>query len=402
MPDRRWLILLVLFLARTALAVQFQAVASAGPFLIVALAIDYASLGLLVGLHSLPGVVIAIPGGVLGQRLGAKRVALFGLFLMVVGGAVVGLSESFASAAVGRTVVGVGAVLFNVLATKMVADWFSGREIATAMGTLVSSWPLGIALGLLAFGSLGAEHGWAAIMHASTLCVLGGFALVALFYQEPTEAASLKQATLNLDLNRREWILVCIAGAIWALFNVAYIVVVSFGPEVFRQRGYSPVQANLIVSLIGWTLIPSIPLASAVVERFGRPGLAMLGSFTVVIIGLLALPFAHGVGQLAAFAMIALGMGVPPGLIMALPAQALRPETRAGGMGVYYTWYYGAMAILPGGAGLARDYTQSAAAPMAFAAGMIILCVAALILFRLVEDRLTDRLADSERPAYGR
>src|SRR6266571_2685718 len=130
MPDRRWLILLVLFLARTALAIQFQAVASAGPFLIVALAIDYASIGLLIGLHSLPGVAIAIPGGVIGQRFGARHVALIGLALMALGGAIMGLSQSFAWLAVGRTMLGIGAVLFNVLASKMVTDWFAGREIA--------------------------------------------------------------------------------------------------------------------------------------------------------------------------------------------------------------------------------------------------------------------------------
>jgi predicted MFS family arabinose efflux permease len=385
MPDRRWLILLVLFLARTALAIQFQAVASAGPFLIAALAIDYAALGLLIGLHSLPGVVIAIPGGMLGQRFGAKRLALIGLFLMTVGGTVMGFGRSFLLAAAGRTVLGVGAVLFNVLATKMVTDWFSGREIATAMGMLVSSWPLGIALGLLIFGSLGAAHGWAAIMHASTLCVLAGFLLVALFYQEPPGSTSSTQAKFKLELNRREWSLVCIAGAIWALFNVAYIVLVSFGPELFRQRGFSLVQANLVVSLIGWTLIPSIPLASAVAERFGRPGLAMLGSFTVTVLGLLVLPFASGAGLLAAFAMIVVGVGVPPGLIMALPAQQLRPETRAAGMGVYYTWYYAAMSSLPAGAGLARDYAGNAAAPMIFAAAMMVLCVVGLILFQTAQ-----------------
>lgn len=392
LPGRRWLILLVLFLARTALAIQFQAVASAGPFLIVALAIDYAALGLLIGLHSLPGVAIAIPGGVLGQKLGAKRVALIGLFLMAAGGAVVGFSRSFLWIAIGRTVLGVGAVLFNVLATKMITDWFSGREIATAMGTLVSSWPLGIALGLLVFGSLGAEHGWTAIMHTSTLCVLAGFVLVALFYQEPPGATPSTQAKLGLGLDRREWTLVCMAGAIWALFNVAYIVLVSFGPELFRQRGFSLVQANLIVSLIGWMLIPSIPLASAVTERWGRPRSAMLGSFTIIAVGLLVLPSAYGVGLLAAFAMIVVGMGVPPGLIMALPAQALRPETRAAGMGVYYTWYYGAMAILPAGAGLARDYAGGAAAPMAFAATMMTLYIVALLLFQSAQER-SDRHA---------
>jgi predicted MFS family arabinose efflux permease len=214
---------------------------------------------------------------------------------------------------------------------------------------------------------------------------MAGFLLVALFYREPLAVKSSTQAKLQLDLDRREWMLVCIAGAIWALFNVAYIVLVSFGPELFRQRGFSLMQANLVVSLIGWILIPSIPLASAVAERLGRPGFAMLGSFTIITLGLLVLPFAHGVDLIAAFTVIAVGMGVPPGLIMALPAQALRPETRAAGMGVYYTWYYTAMAILPAGAGLARDYAGSAAAPMIFAGAMMILCVVALILFQIAK-----------------
>src|SRR5689334_17994889 len=92
---RRWLFLFVLFLARTVPALQFQAVASAGPFLITALAVDYASLGLLIGLHSLPGVVIAIPGGMIGQKFGTKRVALIGLCLMAMGGIVMGSANHF-------------------------------------------------------------------------------------------------------------------------------------------------------------------------------------------------------------------------------------------------------------------------------------------------------------------
>jgi len=377
----RWLILFVLFVARTALALQFQGAASAGPFLIAALGIDFASIGLLIGLHSLPGVAIAIPGGVIGQRFGAKRVALIGLALMALGGIVMGLSPSFAWLAAGRTALGIGAVLFNVLATKMVTDWFAGREIATAMGVLVSSWPLGIALGLIGFGPLAVAYGWTAIMHASTLCVLLGFCVVALVYRDPPGMAPAGAARLRLDLDRREWTLVCIAGAIWALFNVAYIVLVSFGPELFTQRGFSLTQASFIVSLMGWTLIPAIPLAGFVAERSGRPDVVLLGAFAIVTIVMAILPFAEGVPFLAAFAVIVIGMGVPPGLIMALPSQALRPEMRAGGMGVYYAWYYAGMAVLPGGAGLARDLTGSAAAPALFAAAMMAFCVAALLLF---------------------
>src|SRR5215475_9511501 len=110
----RWLMLAVLFLARTAMALQFQTVASASPFLIDALAIDFASLGALIGLFMLPGVVIALPGGMLGQRFGAKRVLLAGLVLMAVGGVMMGLSSSFAMTAAGRIVSGTGAVFVTV------------------------------------------------------------------------------------------------------------------------------------------------------------------------------------------------------------------------------------------------------------------------------------------------
>src|ERR1044072_2572208 len=98
MADNRWLMLAVLFLARTAMDLQFQTVGSVGPFLMDALAIDFASFGALIGLYLLPGIAIALPGGMLAQRFGAKRVALVGLALMAIGGAAMGMSTSFMAA----------------------------------------------------------------------------------------------------------------------------------------------------------------------------------------------------------------------------------------------------------------------------------------------------------------
>jgi hypothetical protein len=68
---------------------------------------------------------------------------------------------------------------------------------------------------------------------------------------------------------------------------------------------------------------------------------------------------------------------------MALPAQVLQLENLAGGMGVYFTWYYAGMAVLPGLAGMARDLTASAAAPTLFASGMMALAFAGVAGFRL-------------------
>jgi MFS family permease len=128
----RWTMLAVLFLARTAMSFQFQSVGSLSPFLVPDLGLDYAVLGTLIGLYMLPGLVIALPGGVLGRRFGETRMCLLGLALITLGGLLMGLAETYALATIGRVIAGVGGVIINVLLTKMVADWFAGPEMMTA------------------------------------------------------------------------------------------------------------------------------------------------------------------------------------------------------------------------------------------------------------------------------
>ena len=72
---------------------------------------------------------------------------------------------------------------------------------------------------------------------------------------------------------------------------------------------------------------------------------------------------------------------------MALPAEALRPENRSAGMGVFYTCYYAAMAGLVPVAGLLRDAQDSASAPLVFGAVMMLLSAVSLLGFRIVQRR---------------
>ena len=216
MTRNRWTILALLFLARAAMGFQFQTVGSTAPVLVDTLALDYAALGTLIGLYMVPGVFIALPGGVLGARFGTKTVVLAGLALMAAGGVLMGLSTSFIGLSVGRLLSGTGAVLMNVLMTKMVTDWFAGREIGTAMAILISSWPLGLALGLLTFVPLAAWLGWQMVMHAAALMCGVWLIALAIVYRDPPGAPAEQAARLTIDLTAREWTLVSIAGWIWA------------------------------------------------------------------------------------------------------------------------------------------------------------------------------------------
>ena len=75
----------------------------------------------------LPGVVIALPGGVLMQRFGAVAIALVGLAAMAAGGALMGTTTSFTALVAGRLVSGTGAVLLNV-ALAVFLLWLRPRD----------------------------------------------------------------------------------------------------------------------------------------------------------------------------------------------------------------------------------------------------------------------------------
>lgn len=83
---RRWWYLAALTLARAAMGFQFQSVAALAPLVAGTLGLDKTQLGWLIGLYLLPGVVFALPGGLLGARFGDKRLVLIGLALMVSAG----------------------------------------------------------------------------------------------------------------------------------------------------------------------------------------------------------------------------------------------------------------------------------------------------------------------------
>ncbi len=164
---------------------QFQSVASVSPLLVEALAIDFALLGTLVGVWMLPGVAVAIPGALLGRRFGDKQVVLGGLALMVLGSLLMASAETYTGALTGRIVGGAGAVLLNVLLTKMVADWFADRDLATAMALLVVSWPLGIGLALVVLGPLSLATSWSLAMQATAWVCAVALACVAVVYRRP-------------------------------------------------------------------------------------------------------------------------------------------------------------------------------------------------------------------------
>jgi cyanate permease len=332
----RWVILAVLFAVRLTMGFQFQSVAAVAPLLGRDFGVGLADVGILIGLYFTPGVALALPGGAIGQRFGDKTTVLAALLLMLIGGLAMALSDAWTVQIAGRLIAGSGGVLLNVQMTKMVADWFAGREIATAMAIFVNSWPAGVAIALLTLPSVGTAYGVSAVYLAVAALIAFAFVLLAAMYQP--SANSVTTATTSARLDRNAAIAVIAAGLIWGLYNVGFAMIFSFGPSMLVERGWSIAAAGSTISIVLWLAVVSVPSGGFLADRTKRPQSILVAGCVVFAILMVALPRSGAV--VLTVAALGLICGLPAGPILSLPARVLQPATRAVGMGIFYTLYY--------------------------------------------------------------
>jgi MFS family permease len=288
--SNRWWCLGALTFARAAMGFQFQAVATVGPLVAGSLGLDKGQLGWLVGLYLLPGAIIALPGGLLGRRFGDKRLVLVGLALMGIGGIWLGFSQSFAEANAARGLSGIGAVMLNVLVTKMVADLFDGKERLLAMSILINSWPIGIGVALLVVGQLGQHEGWQWGMFATAVFAVIGLLGVAAIYRAPDGAAPAATSGLGLEtLTRSDWHRLLLGSLPWLLYNASFQIMMSFMPSFFVDNGLALTRATGLtaVSAVGFVL--GVQAGGLLLKRSAHPDRICHAALAGLCLALLAL-----------------------------------------------------------------------------------------------------------------
>ncbi len=331
----RWRILALLFAVRTSMAFQFESVGALGPVVRDTLGIGLPQLGLLIGLYLSPGLILAIPAAGLGRRFGDKRCVMAGMALMIAGGLVMALIPAFGAQVTGRLMAGFGGVVLNVLMTKMVTDWFSGREIATAMGIYVNSWPFGIAIALFVMPSIAGVVGLQGAYLVAAAATAAGLMLLTR-YRAPEDAQVVAHG--GAMPQGRALAAIVVAGLIWGLFNGAVSMVFSFGNSVLAERGWTLAAAGAATSLALWFSVVSVPLGGLLADRIGRHAVVLVGGCLGSAV-MLAVAGHTGVVW-PAFALLGLVWGLPAGPIMGLPARVLTVRTRAAGMGIFWTMFY--------------------------------------------------------------
>jgi MFS family permease len=91
-------------------------------------------IGTLNAVYNLPNIVLILLGGILVDRFGAARMLVWTGLICLVGTALAAWSPSFGGMTTGRLLFGIGAETFNIATLAAVVKYFSGRNLAFAIG----------------------------------------------------------------------------------------------------------------------------------------------------------------------------------------------------------------------------------------------------------------------------
>jgi predicted MFS family arabinose efflux permease len=141
-PWYRWVVLVVTLLVFVVYAFSFQIVPPLIPSILSEFGISNAEAGLLMSIVLVPGLILSIFVSLVIRRLGAKRVILFSLILVVLGTLVSSFADSYVVLLLGRLILGLGGAIILPAAPTIIAQWFDRKELGKAMGIFAVNMPL--------------------------------------------------------------------------------------------------------------------------------------------------------------------------------------------------------------------------------------------------------------------
>lgn len=229
--------------------------------------------------------------GPLVDKYGRKPIAIIGVILYMLGGALGALAMSPAIFVGSRLLQGIAVCCTAVVAFSAIRDRLDGNEAARAFGFLNGTLNIVPALAPLLGGILAEVYGWRAPFWFLVAYALLVLILILLFLPETRPANTLPIKGLPLQQYAR--ILLQERFLVFALVNAGAmgmaLTYVSLAPTVLmNQAGLTPLQFSLAFGANGfWIMLVSYGV-NRVIHRIGRPRCLAVGSLLMAL-GCLAL-----------------------------------------------------------------------------------------------------------------
>jgi MFS family permease len=338
-------------------------------------------------------LTLSVIGGALAARYGSRIVIAAGLALAGAGMLLTGISDSYAGAAIWRTLSGIGSGASNVPVMGLLAAWFVQRRRGLAAGIAVTGSSLAlILLGPLvphviaAYGGIGWRICWFIFGGATLALAILAFAILRNLPSEmgllpmgapPDEAPAALVAPQTGGLH---WGSVYRSGIVWYMgmiyvaFGFSYIIYVTFFTKyLIAEGGYTQGQAGRLFMLMGWFSLLCGLIWGWVSDVLGRRAalviVYLIHAVAFALFALCKLPTGF------TFSAILYGLSAwsIPAIMAAMCGDILGPRLSPAGLG-FVTLFFGiGQAAGPYVAGMIADASQSFSPAMLLAAGVALL-----------------------------
>ncbi|WP_232463659.1 MFS transporter [Methylovulum psychrotolerans] len=342
-----------------------------------------ALLGLAMSIYGLPQVLLQIPFGLLSDRIGRKKVIVFGLLLFLIGSVIAALSSTIQGVLVGRAFQGAGAISSAVMA--LVADLTQEVHRTKAMATIGISIGLSFGVGIVV-GPIIAHFGGVQTVFWAT-AALTVLAMLTLIWVVPNPnrlklhrdaefvPAQMFQALKNPDLLRLDYGIFILHMILMAIFVVI--------PTDMRNAGLAAGhewQVYLPVFVLSMGLVvPFIILA----EKKRKMKAVFLGAISVILLAELGLSQTAGSlpAIIACLGLFFCGFNLLEATLPSLVSKTAPADLKGTAMGAYSSCQF--MGLFIGG--LVGGWFKGAYGETA----VFLFCAAAALSWLLVALRMT-------------
>lgn len=347
-------------------------------------------LGLMNSVFYFSYALLQVPAGILGDKIGKKKVLIPGFLLFGAFTAVTGWAKSWSTLLFARVVTGAGEGTYYGPQYGLSSEQIPKKYRSLGSAIINSGMAFGIALGLMASSWLVYDQGYSwrtpfFVMSIPTL--LTGLAIW-LFVKEkkrqPVEAGGVaKPKSKFTDLFKNRNLLLVYLMVFCSLFG--FFVILTWLPYYLQsERGIAGSETGFITSLVAWISIPGALLFSSLSDRLGKRKPLILLLVPVAILSMLSIIWMPNMtGVIVALCVYGLvgKLALDP-VLVALVADSVDENNYSSAFGLFNFIGMSSSILAPVIAGAARDMTGSLASSFYVSAALLVVGLVGMLFLK--------------------
>ena len=344
---------------------------------------NHTLVGLALGIYGLTQAILMIPFGMASDRIGRKKVIIFGLIVFALGSFLAATATDITWTIAGRALQGAGAI--SAAVTAMLADLTREEHRTKAMAFIGSTIGIAFAVSLVAGPALNRVIGVPGIFALTGILALAAIWVVKVWVPDPADShfhadaqanpARLKDVLRNPQLLRLDFGIFSLHAAQMAMFVVVPVALKNSGLAADHHWAvYLPV---LLGSFL--LMVPAIIIG----EKYGRMKPVFVGAVALMLLAQLGLAFGinHFWGIVWALFFYFVAFNLLEASLPSLISKLAPASAKGTAMGVYNTFQ--ALGLFFGGV-----FGGWLAQHVGFHA-VFLFCVALMVIWLLVSLSMT-------------